>query len=94
MLLFLLDALSAIGEGEALLFLFKLFFVGLLPVVLLLAYWWHRLGKQFDREPQASRPRARPPITNAGSGKGYLLALGLAMCFAAGIVAMVLTNKG
>ena len=38
MLLFLLDALSAIGEGEALIFLFKLFFLGLLPVVLLLAY--------------------------------------------------------
>jgi hypothetical protein len=90
MLLFLLDALSAIGEGEALLFLFKLFFLGLLLVVLLLAYWWHRLGKQFDREPKA--PRVLPPITDAGSGKWYLLALGLAMCFAVGMLAVALAQ--
>jgi hypothetical protein len=88
MRLFLLDALSAIGEAEALLFLFKLFFLGILPLVLLLAYWRHYIGKQFDREPKP--PRSRPsPSEDAGSGALYLLLLVLAMGFV-GILAVAL----
>ena len=43
-----------------------------------------------DREPKA--PGVVPPTTDAGSGKWYLLALGLAMSFAVGMFAMVLTR--
>jgi len=88
MRLLLLDALSALGEGEALLFLFKLFFLGVLPVGLLLAYWRRHIGKQFDREPKP--PRSRPlPSEEAGSWGLYLLLLVLALGFV-GILAVAL----
>lgn len=88
--LVLLDPLTAIAYGAIMVLLFKLFFLVLVPLILLLALWWHRLGKQFDREPRV--PRVVPPTTDAGSGQWYLLVLGLAMCFAASMFAIVLTR--
>jgi hypothetical protein len=88
MRLFLLDALSAIGEAEALIFLFKLFFLGVLPIGLLLAYWRRHIGRQFDRE--LKQPGNRPlPSEEAGSGGLYLLLLVLARGFV-GILAVAL----
>lgn len=79
--LVLLDPLTAIAYGKVLFFLFKVFMLGVVPLILLLvlASWWRRLSKQ-------------PHNTDAGSGKWYLLALVLAMGFAVGILAWGLAN--
>lgn len=90
MLLLLLDPLTAIAYGAIMVLLVKLFFLVLVPLSLLLALWWHRLGKQFDREP--SEPRVVPPITDAGSGQWYLVALGLAMGFAVVVLAVMVAQ--
>lgn len=90
LLTLLLDPLTAIAYGEVLIFLLKVFLLGGVPLLLLLALWWHRLGKQFDREPEPLRIRPLPS-EQAGSGRWYLLLLVLAMGFAVGILAVTLT---
>lgn len=52
----LLDALSAIGEAEAMFFFGKLFLLVVVPIALLLYFWSRHIGEQFDREPKQAKP--------------------------------------
>jgi 4-hydroxybenzoate polyprenyltransferase len=56
LLTLLLDALSAIGEGEALLLLIKLAFFAAVPIGLLIHLWIRQIDKQLEREPKEVKP--------------------------------------
>jgi hypothetical protein len=55
LLTLLLDALSAIGEGEALLLLIKLAFFVAVPIGLLIYFWSRQIEKQLEREPKEAK---------------------------------------
>jgi hypothetical protein len=56
LLTLLLDALSAIGEGEAMLAIGKLLFLVVVPIGVLVYLWSRHIDKQFDREPKQAKP--------------------------------------
>lgn len=67
----LLDALSALGEANAMILLGKLLctvlFMVVLPLWLLLHLWSRHIGKQFDREPkQAKQVKPAKQVRGAG----------------------------
>lgn len=87
MLLFLLDALSSVGEAEAFIFLFNLLCLFIVPLVVLIAYYWYHLSKK----PQP--PRIRPlPSQDAGNGGLRLLLQVLATGLVVGLLALWLTK--
>jgi hypothetical protein len=56
LLTLLLDALSAISEGEAILLLGKMCLLVLLPLGLLGYLWSRHIERQFDRKPKEVKP--------------------------------------